>query len=137
MHTRRPSILPPATRNTLRLTDIGRNVAARVAENDGMDTDLTAIKAVLANISDTGLTALIAAKCGVMQTAPDLLAWIAASCDWGGIVALDSSMSYSRPRLRSERQVPSGSMLASGSARCQEWVDSSHSPTPAVRLLSA
>ena len=47
-----------------------------------MDTDLTAIKAALADISDTELAALIAATYGVPQTAPGLLAWIDGACDW-------------------------------------------------------
>jgi hypothetical protein len=47
-----------------------------------MDTELTAIKAALAEISDTELAALIAATYGVPQTAPGLLAWIDGACDW-------------------------------------------------------
>ena len=47
-----------------------------------MDTDLTAIKAALADISDTELAALIAATYGVPQTAPGLLAWIDGACEW-------------------------------------------------------
>ena len=47
-----------------------------------MDTDLTAVKAALADISDTELAALIAATYGVPQTAPGLLAWIEGACDW-------------------------------------------------------
>ena len=47
-----------------------------------MDVDLTAIKAALADISDTELAALIAATYGVPQTAPGLLAWIEHACDW-------------------------------------------------------
>ena len=46
-----------------------------------MDTDLTAVKAALADISDTELAALIAATYGVPQTAPGLLAWIDGACD--------------------------------------------------------
>lgn len=47
-----------------------------------MDTDLTNIKAALADISDTELAALIAGTYGVPQTAPGLLAWIDGACDW-------------------------------------------------------
>ena len=47
-----------------------------------METDLTAIKAALAGISDTELAALIAATYGVPQTAPGLLAWIDSACEW-------------------------------------------------------
>ena len=47
-----------------------------------MDTDLTAVKATLADISDTELAALIAATYGSPQTAPGLLAWIEHACDW-------------------------------------------------------
>jgi hypothetical protein len=47
-----------------------------------MDTDLTAVKAALADTSDTELAALIAATYGVPQTAPGLLAWIDGACDW-------------------------------------------------------
>ena len=47
-----------------------------------MDTDLTAIKAALAEISDTELAALIAASYGVPQTAPGLLAWIDGALEW-------------------------------------------------------
>jgi len=47
-----------------------------------VNTDLTAIKAALAEISDTELAALIAATYGVPQTAPGLLAWIDGACDW-------------------------------------------------------
>jgi hypothetical protein len=47
-----------------------------------MDTDLRAIKAALAQVTDTELRALIDATSGVTQTAPGLLAWIAAACDW-------------------------------------------------------
>jgi hypothetical protein len=47
-----------------------------------MDTDLTAIKAALADISDIELAALIAATYGVPQTAPGLLAWIDSACEW-------------------------------------------------------
>ena len=47
-----------------------------------MDTDLTAVNAALADISDTELAALIAATYGVPQIAPGLLAWIDGACDW-------------------------------------------------------
>ena len=40
-----------------------------------MDTDLTAVKAALADISDTELAALIAASCGIPQTAPGPIGW--------------------------------------------------------------
>jgi len=46
-----------------------------------MDTDLTAVKAALTDISDTELAALIVATYGVPQTAPGLLAWIDGACD--------------------------------------------------------
>jgi hypothetical protein len=45
-------------------------------ENIGVDTNLTVIKAALADISDTELGALLAATYGVPQTAPGLLAWM-------------------------------------------------------------
>ena len=41
-----------------------------------METDTTAVKAALADISDAGLAALISASDGVPQTAPGLPAWI-------------------------------------------------------------
>jgi len=47
-----------------------------------MDTDLTAIKAALADISDTGLAALIAASNGAPPVAYRLLIWIESACDW-------------------------------------------------------
>jgi hypothetical protein len=47
-----------------------------------MDTDLRAIKPALAKVTDTELRALIDATSGVTQTAPGLLAWIKAACDW-------------------------------------------------------
>jgi len=47
-----------------------------------MDTDLTAIKVTLRDISDTELAALITATYGVPQTAPGLLAWVEHACDW-------------------------------------------------------
>ena len=46
-----------------------------------VDTNLTAIKVALADITDTELAALIAATYGVPQTAPGLLAWIEGACD--------------------------------------------------------
>jgi hypothetical protein len=49
--------------------------------NDVMETDLTPIKAALADISDTEFAALIAATYGVPQTAPGLLAWIDSACE--------------------------------------------------------
>ena len=53
-----------------------------MAQNAAMDTNLTAVKAALADISDTELAALIAATYGVPQTASGLLAWIEHACDW-------------------------------------------------------
>jgi hypothetical protein len=53
-----------------------------VGQNVAVDTDLTAIKAALAEVSDTELGALIAATYGVPQTAPGLMAWIEHACDW-------------------------------------------------------
>jgi hypothetical protein len=47
-----------------------------------MDTDLRAIKAALAQFTDTELRALIDATSGVTQTAPGLLAWIDSACEW-------------------------------------------------------
>ena len=47
-----------------------------------MDTDLDAIKAALADISDTELAALIAATNGVPRIAYGLLIWIEGACDW-------------------------------------------------------
>ena len=47
-----------------------------------MDTDLRAIEAALAQVTDTELRALIDATSGVTQTAPGLLAWIDTACDW-------------------------------------------------------
>jgi len=51
-------------------------------QNCAMDTDLTAVKAVLADLSDDELEQLIAATYGVPQTAPGLLAWIDSTCEW-------------------------------------------------------
>ena len=53
-----------------------------LTQNAGMDTDLTAITATLADISDSAPVGLIAATYGVPQTAPGLLAWIDGACDW-------------------------------------------------------
>ena len=50
-------------------------------QNVAMDTDLTAVKAALADISDPELAALIAATYGVPQTAPGLLSWIDSACE--------------------------------------------------------
>ncbi len=47
-----------------------------------MGTDLTAIKAALADISDTELMALIAATYDVPQIASELLAWIDGALEW-------------------------------------------------------
>ena len=47
-----------------------------------MDADLTAVKAVLADLSDPDLRGLIDATCKAPQTAPALLAWLEAACDW-------------------------------------------------------
>ena len=47
-----------------------------------MDTTLIAIKAALADLSDTELTALIDATYKAPQIAPGLLAWIDGTCDW-------------------------------------------------------
>jgi hypothetical protein len=52
------------------------------AQNGPMDTDLTAVKAALADISDTEFAALIAATNGVPQIAYGLLIWIEGACDW-------------------------------------------------------
>jgi len=61
--------------------DLSAHVRSTV-HNCVMDTDLTAIKTALADISDTDLHALIAATYGVPQTAPGLLVWIDGTCDW-------------------------------------------------------
>ena len=47
-----------------------------------MDTELRAVKAALADISDIELQALIDATRDGTQTAQDLLAWIDAACEW-------------------------------------------------------
>lgn len=47
------------------------NIVLGVMQNGGMDTDLPAIRAALAEISDTELAALIAVTYGVPQTAPE------------------------------------------------------------------
>lgn len=47
-----------------------------------MDTDLTAITIALAAFADGELESLMAATHRVPQTAPGLLAWIEAACDW-------------------------------------------------------
>jgi len=47
-----------------------------------MDTDLRAVKAALAEISDQELQALIEATRDGAQTAQGLLAWIDAACEW-------------------------------------------------------
>ena len=51
-------------------------------QNRVMGPALHAIAAALAELDDAELHALIAATNGVPQTAPGLLAWIAAACDW-------------------------------------------------------
>jgi len=45
-----------------------------------MDTDLTAVKAALADVTDTKLAAMIATTYRVPQTAPGLLVWIDSAC---------------------------------------------------------
>jgi len=50
-------------------------------QNSAMDTDLTAVKAALADISDTELAALITATNGVPQIPYGLLIWIEGACD--------------------------------------------------------
>jgi hypothetical protein len=47
-----------------------------------MDRALHAVAAALAELDDVELHALIAATNRVPRTAPRLLAWIAAACDW-------------------------------------------------------
>ena len=47
-----------------------------------MDTELRAVKAALAEISDNELQALIDATRDGPQTAQGLLAWIDAACEW-------------------------------------------------------
>jgi hypothetical protein len=47
-----------------------------------MDSDLRAIKAALAQGTDTELRALIGATYGALQIAPGLSAWIEAACYW-------------------------------------------------------
>ena len=47
-----------------------------------MDADLQQVVAALARLDDRELRALIDATNGVPQTAPGLLAWIEAACDW-------------------------------------------------------
>jgi hypothetical protein len=70
-----------------------------------MDTDLTAIKAALADISDTERSALIAATYGVHQTAPGLLAWIDGACDWelNRRRDFDYPLRHSRPQSRRKK----------------------------------
>ena len=51
-------------------------------QNGTVDANLTAIKAALAEISETGLTALVAATNGVPPVAYGLLVWIEGACDW-------------------------------------------------------
>ena len=47
-----------------------------------MDTNLTAVKAALAELTDAELHALIAAANGVPPVAYGLLVWIEGACDW-------------------------------------------------------
>ena len=47
-----------------------------------MDTELRAVKAALADLSDNELQALIDATRDGTQTAQGLLAWIEAACEW-------------------------------------------------------
>jgi hypothetical protein len=47
-----------------------------------MDTDLGAIKAALADLSDAELRALIAASDGALPVAYGLLVWVEGACDW-------------------------------------------------------
>jgi len=73
-----PDTLPiPCARTRLG----AKKQANPVAQNGGADTDLTAVKAALAGISDTELAALIGATYGVPQAAPGLPAWIEHACD--------------------------------------------------------
>jgi hypothetical protein len=47
-----------------------------------MDDDLGAVTAALARLDDVELHGLVDATKNVPQTAPGLLAWIEAACDW-------------------------------------------------------
>jgi hypothetical protein len=47
-----------------------------------MDTDLTPVKAALADLTGTELHALIAASNGAPPIAYGLLVWIEGACDW-------------------------------------------------------
>jgi len=62
-----------------------------------MDTDMTTIKAALADISDTELAALIAATYDSPQTAPGLPAWIEHACDWEQHRRRDFNFHLQRP----------------------------------------
>ena len=57
-----------------------RRLQDTTVQNSAMDTDLIAIKAALADITDTELAAMIAATCRVPQPAPGLLVWIDSAC---------------------------------------------------------
>jgi UDP-N-acetylmuramate-alanine ligase len=52
------------------------------AVNAGVENDLTRIQAALAELSEPQLHVLVNATKGLPQTAPSLLAWIEAACDW-------------------------------------------------------
>jgi hypothetical protein len=47
-----------------------------------MDDELSAVTTALARLDDVELHALVDATKNVPQTAPGLLAWIEAACDW-------------------------------------------------------
>jgi hypothetical protein len=66
-----------------------------------MDTDLTAVKAALAHISDTELAALIAASNDVPPIAYGLLVWIESACDW----ELNRRTGHDYPLLRPEAAI--------------------------------
>ena len=51
-------------------------------QNRAMDDDLNAVTLALARLDDVELHGLVEATKNAPQTAPGLLAWIGAACDW-------------------------------------------------------
>ena len=77
--------------------------SSRRVQNRAMDDELSPVTAALARLDDVELHALFDAAANAPQTAPGLVAWIEAACDWelhrrhGQNYALQSPAATIRP----------------------------------------
>ena len=94
------AIVAAPSRGPVDLGSVARRIV--LAQNGGINDDLQAIKAALAEIDDDELRALIAAANGVPQTAPGLLAWIDGACQW----EFDRRRSFDYPLLPPDAAIP-------------------------------